>query len=53
MHDKKSNQSAKNKLNGNDHDLEAMDNPPIWQTREMGAKFEDDSIDCCNEKICV
>ena len=53
MDDRKSNQSAENRLNGNDHDLEVMDNPPILQGREKGTKFEDDLMDCCNEETCV
>ena len=53
MDDWKSNQSVEYRLNGNNLDSEAMDNPPIIHRHEMGAKFEDDSMDCCNEETCA
>ena len=53
MDDWKSNQLVEYRLNGNNHDSEAMDNPPIWHGRETGAKFEDDLMDSYNEKTCA
>ena len=35
----------------NNRDYEEMDNPPICHRREMGAKFEDDSMNCCIKDV--